>query len=116
MTGGRSPKRKGDVFERSCVQVLKDAGIKAQRVPSSGAAQGQFSGDIHAWVDGQQWTLECKCRANGYRQLYKALEGRDMAIFKADRREPIAALKFTTLVSLIARLQQLEAAQKSEAA
>ena len=43
---GRMSKRKGDRIEREIVNLLKEAGIHAERVPLPGAVGGSFSGDI----------------------------------------------------------------------
>jgi hypothetical protein len=39
--------------------------------------------------------VEVKCRATGFRQLYDWLNGRDLLIVKADRREPLVIVRLS---------------------
>ncbi len=75
MTGGRSPRRKGDSREREFA-----AAIGGQRVPLSGAQEG-YPGDVKAL--GLTWQV--KARANGFRTLHAALDSADALALKADR-------------------------------
>ena len=43
---GRMSRSKGSRVEREFVNKLRDSGVYAERVPLSGAAGGQFSGDL----------------------------------------------------------------------
>ena len=86
---GKSQRDKGARFERECVNLLKEAGRDAKRVPLSGAADG-FKGDIIC--DGL--ILECKKRASGFKQIRSWLEGNDALIIGSDREEPLVVLRF----------------------
>jgi Holliday junction resolvase len=101
MSGGRSPKRKGVRVERELVNELAALGLACFRVPISGAAGGQWSGDIHVPLLGRTRRVEVKARGNGFRQLYNWLEGSDLLIVKADRRDPLAVLPLPLLVELM---------------
>jgi hypothetical protein len=46
MSGGRSPRGKGNRRERALVRALQQHGFAAERVPLSGAARGHFGGDL----------------------------------------------------------------------
>jgi hypothetical protein len=37
--------------------------------------------------------IECKARADGFRELYSWLTGRDVVVVKADRQEPLVVLR-----------------------
>ena len=74
---GRMSKRKGDRIEREIVNLLKEAGIHAERVPLPGAVSGSFSGDIV--MDGQH-RAEVKARAWRWFHDDRALEGRQRCI------------------------------------
>ncbi len=65
---GRAPRRKGDRAERLIVSLHRELGIKAERVPLSGAAGGSFSGDVDVYAygsDAAPLVTEVKARANG---------------------------------------------------
>ena len=56
-------KRKGDRFERQVVDELNAAGVKAKRVPLSGAAPG-WTGDVIAEGAAGEWKIQCKITTN----------------------------------------------------
>ena len=56
-------KRKGDRFERQVVDDLNAAGVKAKRVPLSGAAPG-WTGDVLAQGKDGEWKIQCKITAS----------------------------------------------------
>ncbi len=58
----------------------------------SGAAGGSFVGDLTVPLLNIDRTIEVKARANGFRELYTWLSGRDLLIVRADRREPLVVL------------------------
>lgn len=77
--GGKAPRRKGNAGEREIAKLLG-----GERIPLSGAAGGSFTGDI---VVPGLGTGEVKRRRDGFRQLYKWLEGNDFLAIRADRQE-----------------------------
>ncbi|MBC7320467.1 hypothetical protein H5T89_07455 [bacterium] len=79
---GIKSKRKGYRLERELANELRELGFEAERVPLSGAS-GSFTGDI--LINGKR--AEVKGRANGFKNLYKWLEDRDLLFVRADRRE-----------------------------
>ena len=85
--GGRTSREKGSRTERAVVRLLQGRGLAAQRVPLSGAARGRFGGDVSVPVLGVDRRVEVKCRAAGFRELYKWLDSADLLIVRADRRE-----------------------------
>lgn len=90
--GGRRSRDKGNRSERALVRFLQDRGFAAERVPLSGSAGGSYVGDLTVPLLGIDRTVEAKIRANGFRELYAWLEGRDLLIVRADRREPLVVL------------------------
>ena len=74
---GKKSRDKGCRTERAIVNLLKDSGIPAERVPLSGSVKGSFGGDVIISGDndgnGKQ-KIEIKCRANGFNRLYAWLE------------------------------------------
>ena len=77
---GRRSRSKGARTERSIVNALKARGIAAVRVPLSGAVGGRFAGDIMLPLMGRDLCVEVKARADGFRELYSWLNGRDVLI------------------------------------
>jgi Holliday junction resolvase len=94
--GGRRPKDKGNRRERLIALQCNAAGCPAQRVPSSGAAGGQFVGDIHVLIRGRQRVWEVKSRRDGFKFLYSALASHDALVVIADRCEPLIVQRLTS--------------------
>ncbi|WP_338830179.1 putative PDDEXK endonuclease [Bradyrhizobium sp. 27S5] len=92
MKGGRASRDKGNRAERAIVKFLQDRGFAAERVPLSGSAGGSFVGDVTIPVLDVDRVAEVKCRANGFRELYRWLEARDLLIVRADRNVPLVVL------------------------
>lgn len=96
-----SAKRKGDKHELATVALFKEYHLDAKKVPLSGAADG-FKGDIHVTV---HWKpaplkLECKIRAEGFKELYRWLEGNDAVVVRADRKPALAVIPLELFVKL----------------
>lgn len=75
--------RKGYRLEHELEEKLKELGFDAQRVPLSGQSGGLFSGDLI--IDGK--IAEVKGRGDGFKNLYRWLEGKDLLFVRADRKE-----------------------------
>ena len=100
---GRRSRSKGARTERSIVNALQAHGLAAVRVPLSRAAGGRFAGDIVLPLMGRDICVEVKARADGFRELYCWLNGRDVLIVKADRQEPLVVVRLS-LAAEIAKL------------
>jgi Holliday junction resolvase len=116
---GTKHKRKGSRVERELVRAHLTIGVQARRMPLSGAAGGDFSGDflLDLVTDGLgKWTLrgECKARANG--QGFKTLEGwlgtNDLLILRRDRAQPMVLLPWDTWARLLVRAQTSAESQR----
>jgi len=75
------------------VQLLRDAGLAAERIPLSGSVGGSFAGDISCPVLGANRKLECKRRARAFGTLYGFLNGSYAAVIRDDRCEPMVVMK-----------------------
>jgi Holliday junction resolvase len=79
MTGGRSPRRKGDGIERELINKHRALGVHAERYPLTGASRFRDSGhDIDIYAHGRDeapLVAEVKVRKNGagFTQLEKWL-------------------------------------------
>jgi hypothetical protein len=58
--------------------------------------------DLRVPLMGRDLCVEVKARADGFRELYCWLNGRDVLIVKADRQEPLVVLRMS-LAAKIAR-------------
>ena len=96
----RRSTRKGARVEREMVNMLRAAGIQAERVPLSGSCGGSFTGDLI--IDGR-YTAEVKARGNGggFMLIDRWLEDRDVLIVKRDRRPPLVVLEFDAYTRMI---------------
>jgi hypothetical protein len=92
---GRRSREKGARTERAIVSALQSAGLSGQRVPLSGSVGGRFTGDVVLPLMGRDLCLEVKARAQGFRELYSWLDGRDVLIVKADRQEPLVVVRLS---------------------
>ena len=110
VAGGRRPRDKGNRAERALVRLLQGSGFAAERVPLSGSAGGRFSGDVSIPLLGVDRCVEVKVRGTGFGQLYNWLEGRDLLVAKADRREPLVILPLRLAVEIA------QAAERGKAA
>ena len=100
---GRRSRSKGARTGHSIVNALRASCITAVRAPLCGAAGGRFAGDIVLPLMGRDLCVEVKARADGFRELYCWLNGRDVLILKADRQEPLVVLRMS-LAAEIAKI------------
>src|SRR6476646_1945099 len=103
MSGGRASRDKGNRAERAVVRFLQDRGFAAERVPLSGAAGGSYLGDLTVPIIGIDRVAEVKCRKDGFRELYKWLQARDLLIVRADRKEPLVVLPLKLAADIAAK-------------
>ncbi|NPV80719.1 MAG: hypothetical protein HPY52_10665 [Firmicutes bacterium] len=89
---GKAPRRKGFGAERELARLLGGS-----RVPLSGAAGGDYAGDV---VVPGLGTGEVKRRRDGFKQLYQWLEGRDWLAIRADYKGWLIVLPIEKLVEL----------------
>jgi hypothetical protein len=61
---GMMSRRKGAKFELDVVKDLVAAGLRARKVPLSGAA-AEWPGDVVIHHEGKEWVLQCKISADG---------------------------------------------------
>jgi Holliday junction resolvase len=99
--GGRSPKRKGNGFEREVVVALQELGLAAERVPLSGSVKtSKFDHDISCPVRGVDRRLECKRRARAFATIDAMLAGNFALVVRDDRSRPLVVMTLTTFAEL----------------
>ena len=103
MKGGKACRQKGDRAERAIVKFLQERGFAAERVPLSGSAGGSYCGDLTLPILEVDRVVEVKCRADGFRELYKWLQDRDILIVRADRKEPLVILPLKLAAEIAAK-------------
>jgi hypothetical protein len=86
-----------ETVQRRC--RITDFTDYTERVPLSGSAGGRFAGVIVPLL-GIDRCVEVKVRGTGCGQLYNWLEGRDLLIARADRREPLVILPLRLAVEI----------------
>ena len=115
MTGGRAPRRKGDVFERAVVAVLLEAGFAAERC--FGAGRPDDVGDVE--LAAFPWLfVDCK---NAHRfelaewvdalagKAARADDGIPLVVVKRPRRPARDAYAVVPLWAFAEILERLEA-------
>ena len=84
-------KSKGTYHEKKVVDWLNqiEAPIEAKRVPLSGSLGGEYTGDIHLYINGEKLVGEVKYRdKSNFPSPYSVLENRDIAFYKRRRGTP----------------------------
>lgn len=92
---GRASRDKGARAEREVAGLLG-----GRRVPLSGAAGGEFAGDVITELLGRG---EVKRRKDGFKELYRWLEGKDFLALRADRRKWLVVVELDRLLALLNR-------------
>jgi hypothetical protein len=109
--GGRASRRKGALNERALVRYLQDRGFAAEKSSRTG-----YTGhDLTVPVLGTDRRVEVKVRANGFRELYGWLNGADLLIVRADRKEPLVVLplRLAAEVAAVAERHKIDEAPVS---
>jgi Holliday junction resolvase len=100
----RRSRDKGARSERAIARLLQAQSFAATKI--SRAYQAGHDREL-LLGDDRMLRIECKARANGFRELYSWLNERDILILKADRREPLVVVR----LSLAADIARAGAAQ-----
>lgn len=114
---GRKHKVKGSRVERELVHAHRALGVEARRMPLSGAAGGEFAGDLMLTITSQDPKLgklelrcESKARSNGegFATLERWLGKNHVLLLKRNRAEPMVVLPWETWSRLLVRAQDVE--------
>lgn len=104
----KSAKQKGMRLEREIVKWLQAAGLQARRQPGSGI-YSDFPHDAECRIGGRRFILECKARANSFRQLDGWLGQADLLVVKVDRAEPRVYMDWNVFLELAQLAEQRQA-------
>lgn len=112
MSGGRTPRQKGDRNERALVKLLRLAGYVVKRSYSSGGHRGDVFGggfDLRISMFGCDLKCEAKHYGSGFKTLYKWLAPVDLLIVRSDHNEPLVVIPLKLFL-------ELEAAKSNDTA
>jgi len=106
---GVKSRRKGQRLEREIVELHREAGIHAERVPLSGASRYQGNGaDVDVYPFGRDagpLVTEVKGRASGagFATIERWLGENDALFLRRDRATPLIVLPWRTWLRMIAK-------------
>lgn len=95
-------RQKGDRFEREVVEIFREAGVPAVRVPLSGSAGGPFDADVEIVFEGQKHKIECKIRKRAWSDLYSWISGNFALIIRCNNQKPLVVIPLSTFSKLVA--------------
>lgn len=107
---GKPSRDKGARREREIVEMHRTLGVKAERVPLSGAARYQGNGgDVDVYVHGAEaapWIGEVKARGSGegFATIKRWLDDADFLALIEDRAEPLIVLPWRRWQELLLAL------------
>jgi Holliday junction resolvase len=99
-------RQRGKAFEYRIRDWFRRAGLQAERVPVSGSARA-LKGDVVVEVGGRQFSVECKRRTGGLRQLTTWMDkarkqGSFAVVVGVGRRKPLVVLELDKFLELLA--------------
>jgi Holliday junction resolvase len=92
-------KRKGNKFERDCVNIAKEYGIKAKRAWGSDGRSMGFEEDVDMLLD-ETIKVQCKIRKKLAKWVLPP-ESCDIAVVREDRGETYVTISYVDYLSLI---------------
>jgi hypothetical protein len=99
---GKLSRDKGARFEREIVAIARSHGLRAVKVPLSGATEFA-KGDVIVGNSAGDWTIEAKKRGASFKQLYAWLDADcDLLAIAADRQPVLAVLPIEDFFDLLA--------------
>lgn len=108
---GKASRSKGQRVERRIVQMHRDLGLRAERVPLSGAAGGRFKADVDVYLRGEDaapFVCEVKARKESAWKTIKAwLSDADALLLVEDRKKPLVVLPWERWEEIVTMLERL---------
>jgi len=91
---------KGNRLEREVVNLCKEMGLDAHRVPLSGAVTG-YKGDVI--VAGMRAEVKGRASGEGFKTLERWLGEHDLLFLRRDRAQPMVLMPWPTWERLMRR-------------
>lgn len=82
---GKKSRNKGARGEREVVRIMQEHGLAAEKV----SGMYRPGADISCPVLGEDWDIEVKWRAEGFKQIYGWISGRRALVLRADNEKPL---------------------------
>ena len=95
-------KNKGSRIEREIVDLHRAIGVSASRVPLSGAAGGEFSGDIRIG-DGMVGEVKARSKGQGFATIERWLGKNNFLFLRRDRASPLVVMTWESYAKLISK-------------
>lgn len=95
---GRSPKRKGNVFERELVKLAIDSGLDAQRAWGSNGASLGWHAEVDVMVNGCRIQAKRRASIAGFMQ---PTENVDAVALRADNGEALIVLRYSDFLDML---------------
>ena len=101
---GKMQRNKGKRVELEIVNLFKSWGLRAMRVPLSGATE-YAKGEIDVYPKNRDAPLigEVKARKSGYKTVIDALGENDFLVVRIDKKEPFFVLPLETMKELMTK-------------
>ena len=103
LLSGKPSRDKGARVEREIVNLLKENGLFAERVPLSGAAGGSYTGDVRFGKTCANWVGEVKARkdGSGFKTLDRWLGDNDTLFLKKNNADIMVVLPLDRFLELM---------------
>lgn len=96
---GKKSKIKGYRVEHNLEKRLNDSGILSKRIPLSGSSW--IKGDIILKIDEKELLGEVKARKEGFKEIYRWIDGKDILFLKADYRDYLVVMELEKFLKFI---------------
>jgi hypothetical protein len=113
MSGGRSPKQKGNRIERECVNLAKGYGLETKRAWGSDGRSLGWSEEVDMTIDLPNKTFPdksfrvLKFQVKGRKKIADYLKPSEEIygqILKEDRGDPLVTIRYSDFLSLLTRM------------
>lgn len=108
----KSQRDKGARIERECVNRHRELGLKAERVPMSGASAYTHDADVDLYLFGEdQGARVCECKSGKQvpKKPFDWLDENDLLYLRPDNKAPAVLVSWHLWVEILGKLERLKA-------